>query len=190
MSADLKLSHVAFPGRRDTRQLPQSEAIGATTHATSDATTPRKPASLRDLARDTLTRHQRDKAIECLATNPREPVASVARVAPVACVAAVSVRKGGNPLLTHEQGDACHSPSWNDTEIQAFADRRDRLLRWGHTEQEADDLAERLTLRDREADDRRVCAECHHGRARRCPDGAPLPRDVLHRCAAFAEHAT
>ena len=183
MSADPRVSHVAFPRRRDTRQMQDIEAIGATVDATSDATTPRKPASLRDLARDTLTRHQRDKAIECLATNPRELVASVARVAPVAGVA-------GNPLLTREQGDACHSPSWNDTEIQAFADRRDRLLRWGHTEQEADDLAERLTLRDREADDRRVCAECHHGRARRCPDGAPLPRDVLHRCAAFAEHAT
>ena len=164
------------------RQTPKIEAIGATTHTTSDATTPRKPASLRDLARDTLTRHQRDKAIECLATDPRELVASVAGVASVARVA-------GNPLLTAEQGNACHAPSWNDTEIQAFTDRRDRLLRWGYAEQEADDLAERLTLRDREDDDRRVCAECHHGRARRCPDGAPLPRDVLHRCGAFSEHA-
>ncbi len=84
MSADPRVSHVAFPRRRDTRQTPEIEAIGATTHATVDATTPRKPASLRDLARDTLTRHQRDKAIECLATNPREPVAHVASVAHVA----------------------------------------------------------------------------------------------------------
>lgn len=189
MSADPRVSHVAFPRRRDTRQTPELEAIGATPHATSDATTPRKPASLRDLARDTLMRHQCDKTVARLATSPCEVVATVASVAPVASVAAVSVRKGGNPLMTAKQGDACHAPSWNDAEIQAFADRRDRLLRWGYAEQDADDLAERLTLRDREADDRRVCAECHHGRARCCPDGAPLPRDVLHRCGAFSEHA-
>ena len=122
------------------------------------------------------------------AANSVEPISQLATLA-VSHVCK-AVRKGGNPLLTAEQGNACHAPCWSDAEIQVFANRRDRLLRWGYAEQVADDLAERLTLRDREDDDRRVCAECHHGRARRCPDGAPLPRDVLHRCAAFAEHAT
>lgn len=106
------------------------------------------------------------------------------KVAAVATVAGFA-RKGGNPLMTSEQGNACHFPSWNDIEIQLFADRRDRLLRWGYGEQQADDLAERLTLRDREQDDRRVCAECQHGRSRRCPDGLPLPGELLHRCNSF-----
>ena len=106
-------------------------------------------------------------------------------VAGLARVAEKFARTGGNPLLTREQADRCHAPSWNDAEVQAFADRRDRLLRWGYSEQDADDLAERLTLRDREQDDRRICVECHHGRSRRCPDGEPLPGDVLHRCGGF-----
>lgn len=99
-----------------------------------------------------------------------------------------AVRKGSNPLLTREQADRCHAPSWDDAEIQAFTERRDRLLRWGYSDHGADDLAERLTLRDREQDERRVCGECRHGRSRRCPDGAPLPGDVLHRCAGFTLH--
>lgn len=109
------------------------------------------------------------------------------KVATVAGVASVQ-RGAGNPLLSTAQAHDCHSPSWSDAEIQTFTMRRDRLLRWGYSEQEADNLAERLTLRDREQDDRSLCAECRHGRLRRCPDGAPLPGDVLHRCAGFAPH--
>lgn len=99
-----------------------------------------------------------------------------------------SAQLGGSPALTRAQADRCHAPEWNDVEIQAFADRRDRLLRWGYSDQQADGLAERLTLRDREQDDRRLCAECRHGRSRRCPDGEPMPGDVLHRCGGFCEH--
>ena len=94
-------------------------------------------------------------------------------------------RAGANALMTIEQADRCHVGGWNDAEIQAFTDRRDLLLRWGYTEPMADDLAERLTLRDREGDERRLCAECKHGRSHRCPDGAPVSADVLHRCTGF-----
>ena len=117
------------------------------------------------------------------------------KVAGVAMVAAAKTRKGGNPMLTLEQGDRCHSPSWNDGEIQAFTHRRDRLLRWGYPEQDADDLAERLTLRDREHDERVSCTDCRHYRPGRCGNhraaGLRVPdmgRDLaamLQRCEGF-----
>lgn len=114
---------------------------------------------------------------------PDSPPGQGSQVAGVATNARQLAR--GNPLMTAEQGSACHARGWSDAEIQAFTARRDRLLRWGNSAQEADYLAERLTLRDREADDRRVCGECGHGRSTRCPDGGPLPATVLHRCPTF-----
>lgn len=75
--------------------------------------------------------------------------------------------------------------AWTDADIEQFLDRRARLIRWGWAEAAAEALADRLVSRDREADDRRTCAECRHGRTRRCPDAGPLPGDVLHRCGRF-----
>lgn len=109
------------------------------------------------------------------------------------------VRKGGNPMLTAKQAERCHSPCWGDAEIQAFTDRRDRLLRWGYTAQVADGLAERLTLRDRDGDERRLCLECREleatGRCAAARRGAfpgvdrglePV-QDILMRCESFNE---
>lgn len=96
------------------------------------------------------------------------------------------VRAAGNPLLTAQQASDCHAGGWDDAEISAFATRVFALMRHGIKLADADDLAERLTLRDREGDDRHVCAECRHYRPGRCPDGAPLPAGVLHRCPGFA----
>jgi len=90
-----------------------------------------------------------------------------------------------SPSLSMEQAGRCHAPAWSESEIRVFSERRDRLLRWGYSEQRAESLAERLTLRDREHDDRGTCAECQHGRAKRCPDGGPLPADLLNRCHSF-----
>jgi hypothetical protein len=84
--------------------------------------------------------------------------------------------------------EACHSPCWTEDEMRRFADRRDRLLRWGYDIQAAEVLAERLTLRDREEDDRRACAECRFGASSRCPDGLPMPAEILHRCTGFQGH--
>lgn len=93
-----------------------------------------------------------------------------------------------NPLMTGEHADSCHAPSWTGAEIEAFMLRRDRLMRSGRTAQEAEGWAERLTLRDREGDDRRICFECGYGRSKSCPGGAPL--QVLNRCPWFAEAST
>lgn len=109
---------------------------------------------------------------------------------PLLSVLAVTKRGGARKfqsatLTTREQADACHAGGWTDAEIATFIERRDRLLRWNWTDQDAEALAERLTLRDREGDDRRSCTECLHGRASRCPDGFPMPADLLQRCPAF-----
>jgi hypothetical protein len=92
-----------------------------------------------------------------------------------------------------------HLPAvcWADADIERFQSRRDRLMRWGWAEPEAEALAERLVKRDREQDDDRVsCADCRHCRPGRCcnhrraglhsPDiGRPLMA-LLQRCRGFA----
>jgi hypothetical protein len=71
MSALRQLSHVASPRECDTRHTVPPVA---TSRATAAATTPRKPASVRDLARDTLARQQRDKGPEWHATRLRQAI--------------------------------------------------------------------------------------------------------------------
>ena len=95
-------------------------------------------------------------------------------------------RRSGNPLLTPEQGDECHAGGWDDAEKDAFTARQARFTRMGRAA-DADHLAERLTLRDREGDDRVMCVECQHGRAAHCPDGAPMPMGVFNCCDYFKE---
>lgn len=74
MSGAPGLSHVASPRECDTRQTPADCPGGATSGETGAATTPRKPASVRDLARDTLMRQQRDKVVARLATTLRDSI--------------------------------------------------------------------------------------------------------------------
>ena len=95
----------------------------------------------------------------------------------------------GNPYLSREAADRCHAPEWNDAEIFAATTRAVRFVRIG-LRRDADNLAELLALRDRDDDDRRLCVECRHGRATRCPDGLPMPLDTLHRCGAFTKDTT
>jgi hypothetical protein len=68
-------------------------------------------------------------------------------------------RRSGNPLMTPEQGDECHAGGWDDAEIDAFTAREARFTRMGRVAG-AEHLAERLALRDRQHDDRRLCLEC------------------------------
>lgn len=58
--------------------------------------------------------------------------------------------------------------AWADADIARFLDRRARLLRWGWAEPEAERLAEKLVIRDREADDRVSCIDCGHFRPGHC----------------------
>lgn len=103
-------------------------------------------------------------------------------------------RRSANPLMSVAQADRCHEGSWCDAEIDNFIARRDRLLEAGLAVDDADRLAERLVLRDRETDDRAVCAaECCNYRAGVCAAhvAAMAPRQLgelaimLQRCPAF-----
>ena len=97
--------------------------------------------------------------------------------------------------LTLSEGDTCHGPSWDDAEIARFTARVQRFARQGIGADDADDLAERLTLRDRCADDRRLCLECTRHRPGRCGDykgagllSAEIGGDfavILQRCTGF-----
>lgn len=97
--------------------------------------------------------------------------------------------------MTPEQVDECHEGGWDDAEIEAFLARSMCLNVRGRSD--AEHLAERLTLRDRQADDRRMCVECREleagGRCAAARRGAlasterrfePTP-NVLMRCPAF-----
>lgn len=77
--------------------------------------------------------------------------------------------RGDRPnLLDREAANECHAAGWSGAEIVRFEARAQLLQRRGISEQEAEDLAERLTLRDREGDDRALCLECRHYRNGRC----------------------
>ena len=97
--------------------------------------------------------------------------------------------------LSQADADRCHAGGWDDAEIVAFTARHVRLLAHGLTNGHADDLAERLTLRDRDGDDRLICTDCRHYRAGRCGNHRPaglngpeVGRDLatmLQRCPGF-----
>ena len=69
------------------------------------------------------------------------------------------------------------------------------LRRRGIADDDADDLAERLTLRDQQQDDRVLCVECSHYRPGRCGNhkvaglsSVDVGRDLavlLQRCGGF-----
>ncbi len=68
-------------------------------------------------------------------------------------------------------------------------------MRWGWAEPDAERLAERLVIRDREADERVSCTDCGHYRPGRCRNhraadvGRELPAEIvsmLQRCPGFA----
>lgn len=93
----------------------------------------------------------------------------------------------------------------NTAEIDLSAKRVDQFIHRGLPQPEAERLADKLVLRDRTADDRRVCFECHHlrdiGADRwRCANAraAGIPRDglpgdllrQLQRCPGFGLEAS
>jgi hypothetical protein len=115
---------------------------------------------------------------------------------PISNVAGLAAQR---PLMTREDADRCHAGGWTDAEIQTFTGRVLLLVRRGVSTTVADDLAERLTLRDRDGDDRRLCLECRHFRPGRCGNhraaglhSSELGRDVaamLQRCQGYGTEA-
>ena len=102
-----------------------------------------------------------------------------------------------------------HSSAMNGAEIDTFAARLHQFTDKGLSRNDGEALADKLVVRDREQDDRRVCLECKHfaghgagswrcgnwqaaGVAIRSRD-AQLPADLvmqLQRCDGFTAHST
>ena len=97
----------------------------------------------------------------------------------------------------------------NGAEINTFVARQQKFTRKGLTSKDGESLADRLVLRDRDEDDRRVCLECKHfaghgaGSWRCCnwqaagvaihSRDAQLPAVLvvqLQRCDGFTAHPT
>ncbi len=100
--------------------------------------------------------------------------------------------------LTQADADAAHAEPWTDAACGRFVARVSLFLRRGISATDADDLAERLHLRDVQGDDRRLCLECAHLAGRRCGNhvvagvGRDLPAvlvTTLQRCSGFGEAA-
>lgn len=137
--------------------------------------------------------------VATVATVGAENLPSVATVATVA-VASPEVQRpeaGNDPPQDPERWCWPHSPAMNAPEIDAFMARLVRFTDKGLSTEEAGRLADKLVIRDREGDDRRLCLECAHlhGAGRwRCGNwrAADVPaqglaRDLvlmLQRCAA------
>ena len=61
-----------------------------------------------------------------------------------------------------------HAEAMNGAELQTFAARVQLFIRRGADESVAENLADRLVIRDRQRDHRRTCLECQHYRHGRC----------------------
>jgi hypothetical protein len=87
--------------------------------------------------------------------------------------------------LTPDQANTCHDGGWTDAEIETCKRRYVLFVRRRMLPTDAEDLAERLTLRDREEDKRRLCIECLYGIGTRCPNGYPIPEFLLNHCDKY-----
>jgi hypothetical protein len=66
--------------------------------------------------------------------------------------------------LSLEESDRAHAEPWNKAACDRFVERMSLFMRVGIDATDADDLAERLHLRDVDGDRRRMCIECRHHR--------------------------
>ena len=115
----------------------------------------------------------------------------------------VSAKAPDRPFrLKPAEGDAAHAEAWDDAAIARFVARVALLMRRGINATDADDLAERLHLRDVQGDDRALCVECrqlggragawHCGNHHAADVGRDLPAALvttMQRCAGFQSKA-
>jgi hypothetical protein len=157
-------------------------------------------------ARDLLAElHEAGLSISCdgdgLVIRPASGLTEDMRAALVAAkpeVLAILRRQQRPYVLTQAESDTCHALPWNDAAIARFVARVGRFLRMGVKATNADDLAERLHLRDLEGDARVICLECARYRAGRCGNhraaqlsSSDVSDDLaarLQRCQGFASH--
>lgn len=114
-------------------------------------------------------------------------------------LAALRSRRRKRPYaLTKAEAGTAHARPWSASAIARFSGRLGLALRRGFSGGDADDLAERLHLRDVQGDDRVLCVECSHlagrpgawacGNHHAADVGRDLPAALvttMQRCAGF-----
>ena len=129
----------------------------------------------------------------------KKSVLSVLAV-PALCICTDFEAKPRAHAMSEDDSDRAHAVPWNEVEIGRFVGRVMLSMAHGISAPDADDLAERLHLRDVDRpsgyDDRVMCVECAHYRPRRTDDcsnhgaaGArlrgPHIATMLQRCPGF-----
>lgn len=97
--------------------------------------------------------------------------------------------------LTREQLHAAHAEPWSEAVVVRFQARTATSQRHGYGEQDAENLAKQLHLRDVEGDGMVMCVECSYDRHGRCdnhrapglfvPELARVMTVMLQHCAGF-----
>lgn len=136
---------------------------------------------------------------------PIEPQPTVAKVARVAVAETQEPTANDPPIDDPDRWCWPASSAMNGAEIDLFGKRVDLFFYRNLPLPEAETMADKLVLRDRDRDDRRVCMECSHlvdiGHGWRCPNWQrsgvalkardnELPADFviqLQRCDGFSE---
>lgn len=99
------------------------------------------------------------------ATEPTKPCFVGFVAPPVAPSEKFAAPKAASTNQDSADPDSCcwpHSSAMNTAEIDTFIARVAQFTAKGLSLAEAEALADRLVLRDREGDDRRLCVECVH----------------------------
>lgn len=117
---------------------------------------------LLDLIRGTQKSAPEVYATATRATQSQELAGAVAKIAVAPSTVAENSFHWGS--LTPDLDRHCwpYSVAMNTGEIDQFVKRRQVFLAKGLDEVTADELANKLVVRDRDGDDRRVCFECSH----------------------------
>lgn len=167
-----------------------NELVGAgfTIEADSDMLVIRPASKLTDELRTAVRQAKPDLLV--LLTAPNTPMNSAMN----------TVMSGGPYRLSRTDADAAHAEPWDDAACGRFVARVTLFLRRGIDATDADDLAERLHLRDVQGDDRRLCLECAQYRPGRCtnhrfaalssPEVGRELATLLQHCPEFASDAT
>jgi hypothetical protein len=120
---------------------------------------------------------------------------TVAEVATVAVANASATKAANDPALDPNRWCWPHSDAMTGAEIDRMVLRIERFVVRGLNLIDADALADKLVIRDRDGDERRTCLECDNLRRRRCiqwqlagiggPEVSVDLVGVFQRCAGF-----
>lgn len=152
--------------------------------------------SLADLMREGSLRGAATATPATFATERSERAGTVARVAAVAVATAPEHEAANDHALDFDRWCWPHSSAMNTAEIDRFRARVLRFAGKGLLLADAETLADKLMIRDREEDDRRLCLECANLSGLRCSawqragiDGPSISGDLvttLQRCQGYA----